>query len=402
MKSLKHLSAFVLLVVSSSSIVQAELAKSNQLPLAYQTQPIQLAMSIKAQQAFVSDVKTALVQIDSKLASKLCLNLLPDSRSKPQARCGTTESARVQVYVATAGHITHSYANDASAFYRPISMGSVAKILGLYVLARTAARTHESWCVKSFAELGNADGFLGYANCNAPGAYISGQRATATSNNLAFRWRIAQVEANTIRAELADIGVTNITTDTHPAAAVATGVVEVSPWLMLTLLSAVVDDAPPNATSFSLNPNFSVKAKTQFETLRQRLTPEVRAYIRELLQEPIRHPNGTVRHLAGALSKFAIAKSGTPTGSEGQTTGKLLIFSDQRPDGNWSTALIAIQSPKPSAALGKNLSGSDFSALHKLAVEAGIQPLSSALTAAVKVRGRTNVAVSTSVALSPQ
>lgn len=345
--------------------------------------PVQLTLDPKLQAEFAQETKDALYELSgSNLAKKLCLQLIqPESGASTGAQqvpgfCTSTGIAQVQIYAAVNGHLIASYTTDGSALDRPTSAGSVAKMIGLWLIARSGGSADEYWCPQAHAGIHNADGFAGVQTCTKA-SLVDAATAVATSNNLAMIWRISQLDASWVRRELASIGITNVPTDHHPAAAVATGVIESTPRLIVTLMSAVVNETLRHPVSLTIQPHFSALAMSQFQALQLGLAePGVRLYLQTLLRQPIAHSRGTARHMAGTLSANAIAKTGTPTSGDDETIGKFFAFATQRPDGEWGVGLVAVQSPTQAQMLGKKISGADFAPLHKVAARATLRSLS--------------------------
>jgi len=331
-----------------------------------------LSFDPMANAGFQAKIDEVLVALQKKLARKLCLTISRVGDAKaPGGYCrapkGTegAEGAVVQIYLTRNGLMHRYYSTDASAFDRATSMGSVSKTIGVVALAETGARLDETWCVKTFANVQNADGFGGYSDCGAAIAKITAVESIARSNNLSTINRLRQIDDKRLRATLIDAGLANTPLDFHPGIAVATGVVEPTPRQILELFHAICAGSAMRTsfTQLTTQPPSGLAGWTS----RVMSAPSQAMYVKTLMSAPVTHSRGTARLLAAILPADSriYAKTGTSSNANAQVTGKFLAFSLVSGGAVW-TALVALQSPRPSIPLGVGLQAGDFADIHNL------------------------------------
>lgn len=346
----------------STSNATAQQAASNEVVLSFD--PI-------ANVRFQAKIEATLVALQNKLGSKLCLAITDSKDAKvPSGNCGApkaTERAVVQIYLTRNGLMYRYYSTDGSAFDRATSMGSISKTIGVLALAETGAQTDESWCAKKFANVKNADGFSGYLDCGAAIARVTAVESIARSNNLSTINRLRKIDEKSLRAKLIKAGLANTPLDYHPGIAVATGVVEPTPRQILELFYAI---GAGTATRTSFTQVTTQPPSRLAEWVAHVMSiPSQAIYVNTLMSAPVTHARGSARHLKPMLPADAriYAKTGTSSNSSTQVTGKFLVFSMASGGKVW-TALVAVQSPRPSIQLGVGLQAGDFADIHRLLV----------------------------------
>ena len=359
-------------LLAMSLLAHCHLAAGATQPLLPNPAPVVLTMNAADNQAFVAAVRAILAAPPPALAARLCLPLVSSPvlpmkvplsvvprRPMACAPLKPAEHAVVHVAVLRDGKFWRLFSTHPGRLDAATSLGSVAKSIGAVpLLALYGAKPDELWCVQAVANLKNADGFRGHALCDDPAAWVTAESALARSNNLAILWRLKQLPASALRESLEQAGVGNVSRQYHPAVALALGLVEYTPRQALECFDAMASGLAQRATIVQ---GAKAAASPTAHWCRAALaTPRGQAFVSQLLAAPA-GVNGTAAFLpavfAGATELRA--KTGTPSDSAGNDTGKVLVMSFKR-GGHRYTALVAWLSPTPSTPLATRLEAADL------------------------------------------
>lgn len=322
--------------------------------------PIRLTYNVERNARFRDAVAVALRQVEGGLTGKLLLPLSPDAMVDPAGE----RRAIVHAAVLREGRVHALYSNWTAGFDRPISLGSVSKVMGLLALAQLQPHLlNANWCRRAAFGLRNADGHRGFASCTRK-ATFDADACFAASDNLATLSAFRYLDQAAFRTALTEAGVGNVPTDYMPAIAAAFGHLELSPLQTAEMFHALVTgQARRCAISQGALAHPSKLARWTAEVMSD---PARASRVRQILAAPVRHALGTARHLRSELAGASVvcAKTGTAVNAESRVITKALALSFTQNTVPW-TLLTVISSPRPSMPLGNELPTSAFAPLHR-------------------------------------
>lgn len=327
---------------------------------------IALSYALNANAQFSKQIELARESTARKLNGKLCIPLAGEKLVRKPRACPEQDNSQeviVHAMILRDGVVWRFYSSHSWAYDRAQSFGSIAKVVpGLAYLAQQHAHTGERWCQKSFLTFQNADGFRGHSNCAHPDAHVTPIEAIAKSNNLAFRWRLAQEDQGQLRAVMSEMDIHGVDKDYDPAINVAFGHTGLSPRQILECFDALVSGTARRAAFIkdaAAPPSRIARwcAKSVSE-------PSRHQYVKTMLAAPSRE--GTSRHLQAMFPEGIVihSKTGTPSITR-LDLGKALVATLQH-GGHRYTFLAAALSPSPSAPLSPRLGSGDFSEIHRV------------------------------------
>ena len=322
--------------------------------------PIRLTYDVELNAHFRDAVAAALRKVEVGLTGKLLLPLSHDAMVDPAGE----RRAIVHLAVLRNGDVHAIYSNWTAGFSRPISFGSISKVMGLLALAQSQPHLlNAPWCRRSAFGFRNADGHRGFASCN-PRALFDAEACFAASDNLATLAAFRHLDQAKFGTVLRDTGVGNVPTDYMPAIAAAFGHLELSPLQAAEMFHALgTGQARRCAITQGALAQPSKLARWTAEVMSE---PTRASRVRQILAAPVFHALGTARHLRGELAgaSMVCAKTGTAVNAQGHVIAKALALTFTQSSVPW-TALALITSPRPSMPLGNELPTSAFAPIHR-------------------------------------
>lgn len=288
--------------------------------------PLTLTMAQPEQFGFGLAARQALKDMDASTAGRETL-CLPLAFGGPVRRCPGTPDAPAQADIVLArmavdnGAITRLYESSRLAFDANNAMGSLAKMVIALVAVRNGYTAQTLVCPRRARDGGRLLRRItrpvhGYTQCG-PGQMISFAEAMARSDNLAAYEVARSLPPAELRRGVEALGLrVDPERDPNLAFALAFGTLPATPSQLLAMgqaLFGVAYGAPVRSGGPRLLASTRQPAPA-YRAVRAWLREDQAAQLRELLQAPAQHPQGTLRHLLGTLQAGKTGTTSAPYG----------------------------------------------------------------------------------------
>lgn len=359
LRSALTLAVFMAAALSGQMTAHAEVDR----PIApAEVQPaVRLTLDAARNAALARSLDRSLAVVERRLAGQLCHRLGAKSpqASRPDHCRGDDLPAPFITVVLRDGDIARLVMRNGASLERPFPMGSITKlVLGVPALALENAAIDEHWCPRAVAGLRNASGFEGVTGCEQRADLLPARKAMATSDNLAWAWRLAQIAPERLGSHMRRAGVTLPDSQVAPAVAMALGMASLSPRQVLECHEALLTGRSRRASIVAVGTAEPMPIANWCATAAGRASR--RGFVETMLHAPL-GSGGTASFLPpmGQRVEWLSAKTGTATTDDTLDSAKVLLFS-LRSNGHRYTVLIGLASPRPNWPFGKRVASAEL------------------------------------------